>query len=151
MKKSLTLLFTFALAFSLAVPLFAQYEASKDAAPKAETKAKKSHKAKEASAPKERAYAGTIGDSTCGAKHKSAAEHDQKMDARECTLACVKGGGKYVFVSLGKVYAIENQDFAGLEEHAGHRVKLTGTKSADGKSITVSEITMPAAKKAKAS
>ena len=52
---------------------------------------------------------------------------------------------KYVFVSGGKVYNVGNQDFATLQEHAGHTVKLTGAMSGD--TITVSKIAMPAKKK----
>jgi len=46
MKKLLTLLFTFVLAFSLAVPVFAQEAAGGTAAPKAEKKEKKQKKEK---------------------------------------------------------------------------------------------------------
>src|SRR6202030_1705230 len=35
----------------------------------------------------------------------------------DCTLACVKGGGKFVFVSDGKVYTVANQNLAALTEH----------------------------------
>ena len=60
----------------------------------------------------------------------------------DCTLACVKDhGGKYIFVMNGKVYNIDNQTFSGLEEHAGHTVKLTGEMKGD--TITVSKIAMP--------
>jgi len=52
---------------------------------------------------------------------------------------------KYVFVTGGKVYEIENQDYAGLQEHAGHTVKLTGEMNADGKTIKVSRVAMAAA------
>jgi hypothetical protein len=86
-------------------------------------------------------WTGQISDSNCGHSHKSAIEHaGKKMTDRDCTLACVKGGAKYVFVAGGKVYNIANQDFAGLEEHAGHKVKLTGQASGD--TITVSKIAM---------
>jgi hypothetical protein len=98
-------------------------------------------------------WAGKISDSMCGATHKMVKEHEQKGEMsktapkadkdRECTLACVKAGGKYILVSQGKVFEIENQDFASLSEHAGHTVKLTGDLNADGKTIKVSEITMP--------
>ena len=92
-------------------------------------------------------WTGKISDSMCGATHKAGAEHGAKMSDRDCTLACVKHGGKYVFVQGGKVYQIANQDYAGLEEHAGHTVKLTGDMKGD--TITVSNITMPGkAKKA---
>ncbi len=48
MKKLLTLLFTFALAFSLAMPVFAQEAGGGQEAPKAAKKEKKAKKAKKA-------------------------------------------------------------------------------------------------------
>ena len=90
---------------------------------------------------------GQITDTMCGASHQKMAHGAQKMSAHDCTLACVKNGSKYAVVSRGKVYEVSNQDAAGLSEHAGHTVKVTGEVSADGKSITVSKIEMAAAKK----
>lgn len=89
---------------------------------------------------------GKISDSMCGTK-KHAAEHDgKKMTDHDCVLACADGQkAKYVFVAGDKLYKIENQDFAGLKTHAGHDVVLTG--DVKGETITVSKITMPAAKK----
>jgi hypothetical protein len=91
-------------------------------------------------------WTGKISDSMCGAKHNTSAEHaGKKMSDRDCTLACVKEhNAKYVFVSGGKVYNVGNQDFAALQEHAGHTVKLTGEMSGD--TITISKIAMPAKK-----
>ena len=87
-------------------------------------------------------WTGKISDSMCGAHHKTTAEHGTaKMSDRDCTQACVKNDGKYVFVSKGKVYKIDNQDYAGLTEHAGHTVKLTGDMTGD--TIKVSNIEMP--------
>jgi hypothetical protein len=62
--------------------------------------------------------------------------------AHDCTLACVKNGSKFVFVSEGKVYPIANQDLGDLRTHAGHDVKVTGNLSSDGKTITVSKVEM---------
>jgi hypothetical protein len=95
----------------------------------------------------DKTWTGKISDGMCGASHaKMAAEHTgAKMTDRDCTLACVKGGDKYVFVSGGKVYKIENQDLALLQEHAGHTVQLTGEMKGD--TITVSKIVMPGKKK----
>ena len=90
-------------------------------------------------------WTGKISDSMCGASHaKMMAEHKDAKTDRDCTLACVKGGGKYVFVSGGKVYNIENQDLALLQDHAGHTVRLTGEMKGD--TITVSKIVMPGKK-----
>jgi hypothetical protein len=87
-------------------------------------------------------WTGKISDSDCGAKHKSASEHGGKvMSDHDCALACVQHGAKYVFVTKGKVYPIANQDFAALEEHAGHTVKLTGDMQSQG-SIKVTDVQM---------
>ena len=92
-------------------------------------------------------WTGRISDSMCGVSHKSATEHGgKKMSDSDCTLACVKEHqAKYVFVRNGKVLNIANQDAAGLEEHAGHTVRLTGEMKGD--TITVSKIVMPGKKK----
>ena len=94
----------------------------------------------------EETWTGKISDSGCGASHaKMMAQHPDNKTDRDCTLACVKGGGKYVFVSNGKVYNIENQDLALLQEHAGHTVRLTGEMKGD--TITASQIVMLGKKK----
>ncbi len=91
-------------------------------------------------------WTGKISDSTCGASHKAAMEHgSKKMTDAECTKACVKAGAKYVFVHDGKVIPISNQGFAGLEEHAGQTVHLTGEMTAGN--IAVSKIVMPTSAK----
>lgn len=97
----------------------------------------------------EKTWVGAISDSKCGAKHMTGAEHGAKMSNRDCTEACIKGGAKYVFVSKGKVYNLDNQDYAGLAEHAGHTVKLTGEMTGD--TIKVSNVVMPGGKKKKVS
>jgi len=92
-------------------------------------------------------WTGQISDSMCGASHAKmiAAHAPAKMTGRDCALACVKAGGKYVFVTGGKVYSIANQDLADLQTHAGHTVRLTGEMKGD--TVTVSKIVMPAPKK----
>ena len=83
---------------------------------------------------------GMISDSMCGASHAKMMEmhKDAKMTDRDCTLACVRGGGKFVFVSGGKVYQITNQNLAALNQRAGETVSLTG--DVNGDSVTVSKI-----------
>lgn len=72
-------------------------------------------------------WSGEISDSACGIHHEEAAEGAGKLSDRECTLACIRGGSKYVLVSAGKVLPIANQDFAGLAANAGQTVKVAGT------------------------
>src|ERR1700724_838477 len=88
----------------------------------------------------EKTWTGKISDSMCGASHaKMMAEHtDAKMTDRDCTLACVKAGGKFVFVSGGKVYTVANQKLAALTEHAGETVSVTGDVKGD--TITVAKV-----------
>jgi hypothetical protein len=83
---------------------------------------------------------GMISDSGCGASHAKMMEmhKDAKMSEKQCTLACVKGGGKFVFVADGKVYNVANQTFAALTEHAGETVSLTG--DVNGDTVTVSKV-----------
>lgn len=89
----------------------------------------------------EQTWAGTISDSSCGHSHKSAVEHSGKnLSDHDCAVACVKNGGKYVFVVGSKTYDIANQDLPALEEHAGHNVQLTGEMKGD--TITVTKVAM---------
>ncbi len=94
----------------------------------------------------EQTWTGKISDSDCGRSHKSAIEHaGKKISDHDCVIACVKDhNANYVFVAGGKIYNISNQDFAGLEEHAGHNVKLTG--EATGDTIKVSKVEMAGGK-----
>ena len=69
---------------------------------------------------------------------KMLAEHKDLKTDRDCTLACIKAGSKFVFVSDGKVFNIANQKLAGLTANAGETVELTGTMKGD--TITVSKI-----------
>ena len=95
----------------------------------------------------EQTWTGQISDAMCGKDHSMMQHGGKKVSARDCTLECVKGGSKYVFVSKGKVFEIDNQDVKELQVHAGHNVRLTGELASDGKTVHVSKIAMPAAKK----
>ena len=95
-----------------------------------------------AAAQKEQTWKGAISDSNCNAKHP-AGEHDgKKMTDTDCTNVCIKKGAKYVFVSDGKVYGLENQSSKTIAAHAGHQVELTGTLKGD--TINATKITMAA-------
>ena len=92
-----------------------------------------------------RTWTGKISDSMCGLSHKAmVAQHGGKVTDAQCTEACVKAGGKYVFTSGGKVYTIANQDEKDLALNAGKTVRLTGDMQ--GTTITVSKIAMPSKK-----
>ncbi len=95
----------------------------------------------------DKTWNGVLSDSKCAGKHAKA-EHGSQMDGdHECANKCVAGGAKHVFVSGGKTYQIANQDFAGLKDHEGHKIALSGEMKGD--SITISKIEMKAAAKEK--
>jgi Protein of unknown function (DUF5818) len=82
-------------------------------------------------APKGKTFIGDISDKMCGAKHMMG------ESAKECTLACVKAGSKFVLVdSKGKVYDLSDQKKP--MPFAGEKVKVTGTLKGD--EIEVSSI-----------
>jgi hypothetical protein len=86
-----------------------------------------------------RTLTGIISDRLCGASHQAmVAQHGGKMTDADCTAACVKSGGKYVFVSGGKVYTIANQHEKHLAASAGKTVQLTG--DLQGTTLTVSKL-----------
>jgi hypothetical protein len=89
------------------------------------------------SAGAEQTWTGVITDSQCGG------DHGGEVDERECTQNCIGRGLKYALaVDHGaKVFAIDNQTFAGLKEHAGHTVIVTGEQKAGA--IVISKIEMP--------
>jgi hypothetical protein len=93
----------------------------------------------------EQTWTGKISDSLCGASHQVMASQANLSD-QQCTLECVKAGGKYIFVGPNdKVFQITNQDFAGLAQHPSETVVLTGELKGD--TITVSKVEVPASSK----
>ena len=83
---------------------------------------------------------GMISDSMCGLSHAKMTAGHPGMTDRACTLACVKGGAKYIFVSNGKIYQIANQTLADLEKNAGENVSLTG--DFNGQTVTIAKVMM---------
>ena len=79
----------------------------------------------------DRTWTGTVSDEHCGATHAKAS-----AQAESCVEKCVSGGAKYVLVSRGKVYQLDNQDkFKGL---GGKSVKVAGSLSES--TITVTDV-----------
>lgn len=91
-------------------------------------------------APQDTSFSGEIMDSQCAqmGSHKSMMKQEGAKNAKECSDACVKAGGKYVLYDAGTktVYELDDQDKA--KEFSGEKVTVDGTKS--GKSIHVSRI-----------
>src|SRR6185312_17328820 len=85
-------------------------------------------------------WTGQITDNMCDKDHSMMATGGKQPDPKECTLACVKGGSKFVFVSEGKVYEIANQDLPALKTFAGDSVRLTGELESDGKTIKADKL-----------
>ncbi len=86
-------------------------------------------------------WTGKISDSMCKDKHPAGEHEGKKMTDADCTSVCVKKGAKYVFVSGGKVYQLENQSSKTIASHAGQEVELTGAIKGD--TITAAKITAP--------
>jgi len=76
-------------------------------------------------------WTGTVSDSHCRLKHAQA-----NAAAAQCVAGCVKGGAKYVLVSDGKVYQLDDQ--AKFADCAGKSVKVTGELKGD--TITVESV-----------
>jgi hypothetical protein len=85
-------------------------------------------------------WTGKITDAMCDKDHSMMATGGKQPDPKECTLACVKSGSKFVFVSSGKVYEISNQDLPALKTYAGTNVQLSGELSSDGKTIKAESV-----------
>ena len=96
----------------------------------------------------EKTWNGTISDAKCNGKHSKDEHGATAKGDHDCATKCMAGGEKAVFVSGGKTYKIANQDFAGIKDHAGHKIALTGEMKGD--SITISKIDMKADAPAKA-
>src|SRR5262245_39598081 len=87
----------------------------------------------------EQTWTGVISDVQCGG------DHGGEVDERECTLKCTSRGLNFVLaIEHGsKVLAIGNQSFAGLREHAGHTVRITGEQKNDAIFINKLEMAKP--------
>jgi hypothetical protein len=90
--------------------------------------------------PADQTWTGRISDNLCNGSHeKMATGVFPPYDDHQCTLECLKSGGKYVLVDKdNKPIPIANQDFADLAAHAGEAVVVTGEMKGDA--ITVSKV-----------
>ena len=86
----------------------------------------------------EQTWTGDISDITCGRSHLRMSQG--LFSAPECVVACVEKV-KYVLVTKDKIFDIANQDHAGLKEHPGEPVKVTGELKMDEIVIAKVEVT----------
>src|SRR5438128_1626274 len=69
---------------------------------------------------------GYISDAKCAKQDVAKAESDAHAG---CAAGCAKKGAALVFVSGGKVYKLDDQ--AKVQDHAGHKVTITGKVEGD--------------------
>ena len=81
---------------------------------------------------------GQISDSMCGKSHTGMGEMGK--NATECTLGCVKAGGKYVLFDTATmtIYLLDDQQKPA--QFAGKKVKVTGTYDKATETIHVTDI-----------
>jgi hypothetical protein len=93
-------------------------------------------------APKDSTYTGEIMDSACAASgsHAGMIKNNPSMTAKDCTLACVQHGAKFVLFNptTKTVYQLDDQKKP--EQFAGSKVAVTGTLDAATKTIHVTGI-----------
>jgi hypothetical protein len=91
---------------------------------------------------KDTTFSGEIMDSQCakGGGHESMFKKEGTNDAKACTLACVKAGGKFVlFDAATKTYhMLDNQTKP--RPFAGQKVDVAGTLDKASNTIHVTEI-----------
>src|ERR1700738_1612620 len=92
-------------------------------------------------AAKDMTFSGEIMDSACakGGGHESMFKKMGTNDPKACTLACVKGGSKFVLFKADKTfYQLDDQKKP--EPFAGQKVEVTGTLNKATKTIHVADI-----------
>ncbi len=89
-----------------------------------------------------RTFTGRIMDSQCAkmGSHEMGYKMTGTNTPRECTLACVKAGGKFVLYNSATktIYELDNQ--VKPRAFAGENVKVIGTYNASSKTIHVEKI-----------
>jgi hypothetical protein len=90
----------------------------------------------------EETYSGEVMDGACAkaGSHTPMMKNMGMKTAKECTLACIKMGDKYVLFdkSNKKVYQLDNQ--SKFEQFAGQKVTVKGTLDAANGTIHVTDI-----------
>jgi len=86
-------------------------------------------------------FKGEIMDEACakGGGHESMFKKEGTNDAKACTLACVKGGSKFVLFNADKSF-YELSDQQKPAAFAGQKVEVSGTLNKTTKTIQVAAI-----------
>jgi hypothetical protein len=82
-------------------------------------------------------FTGDIMDSACA---KGGAHSPTMGTSKQCTMACVKNGSKYVLYDGATKTTYQLDDQKKPEAFAGDKVKVTGTLDAKTKTIHVTDI-----------
>ena len=87
-------------------------------------------------------YTGEIMDSACAAmgSHEAMMKSHPNMTAKDCTLACVKNGAKFVLYNAATKTVYQLDDQKKPEQFAGAKVAVTGTLDDSTKTIHVTRI-----------
>jgi uncharacterized protein DUF5818 len=87
-------------------------------------------------------FIGEIMDAQCGMakSHDVMKAKEGARDAKECTLACLKQGGKVVLFDTENKKVYQLDDPTKLERFAGQRVAVTGSYDNDNNSIHVKSV-----------
>ena len=82
-------------------------------------------------------YTGEIMDSQCAALGGHMIMMQKGESAKDCTIRCVKIGGKYTLFDASTKAAYQLDDQKKAEQFAGAKVKITGTLNSATKTIKV--------------
>jgi hypothetical protein len=90
----------------------------------------------------DKTYTGEIMDSQCAkmGNHDAGYKMTGTNTPKDCALACVKAGGKFVLYDAATKTAYELDDQNKAKELAGQKVKVEGTLNNSTKSIHVDKI-----------
>src|SRR5437763_11247613 len=94
-------------------------------------------------AQKAQTFTGEITDSMCAkmGSHAAMMKGHEGLTEKQCTLGCVKAGGKYVLYDPAKKTAYTLDDQTKPEAFAGQKVKVTGTLDKSTNTLHVENIT----------
>lgn len=89
-----------------------------------------------------RTFTGEIMDSACAkaGNHDAGFKMTNTSTPKDCTLACVKTGAKFVLYNSTKKVAYELDDQEKPKDFAGQKVKVIGTYNSATKTIHVEKV-----------